>query len=67
MATTRVAAATPVPHSVAQLDKEPVVTNAPERQNDVLVLHKHHLLVRCSHWLNVPILLGLILSDVSVY
>jgi len=32
----------------------------------VLVVHKHHLLVRCSHWLNVPILLGLILSGLSI-
>src|ERR1700722_1166871 len=33
----------------------------------VLVVKKHHLLVRWSHWLNVPILLGLILSGVSIY
>jgi hypothetical protein len=26
----------------------------------VLVARRHHLLVRWSHWLNVPILLGLI-------
>ena len=25
------------------------------------------MLVRCSHWLNGPILLGLILSGVSIY
>jgi len=67
MATTRVAAATLVPPSVAQLDKEPVVTSAPEHQGGVLVVHRHHLLVRCSHWLNVPILLGLILSGLSIY
>ncbi len=67
MATTRAAAATLVPHSITQLDKEPVATSAPERQAGVLVVHRHHLLVRCSHWLNVPILLGLILSGVSIY
>src|ERR1700738_2406869 len=33
----------------------------------VLVVRKHHFLVRWSHWLNVPILLGLILSGVSIY
>jgi hypothetical protein len=33
----------------------------------VLVARKHHLPVRASHWLNVPILLGLILSGVSIY
>ena len=34
---------------------------------DVLVAKKHHLLVRWSHWLNLPILLGLILSGISIY
>ena len=48
-----------------QLDKERTATSAPENQTGVLVVHKHHLLVRLSHWLNVPILLGLILSGVS--
>src|SRR5712672_1876334 len=33
----------------------------------VLVARRHHLLVRWSHWLNVPILLGLILSGISIY
>jgi thiosulfate reductase cytochrome b subunit len=33
----------------------------------VLVSRKHHLLVRWSHWLNVPILLGLTLSGISIY
>jgi hypothetical protein len=67
MATTRVATATLVLHSITLLDKEPVATSAPERQAGELVVHRHHLLVRCSHWLNVPILLGLILSGVSIY
>jgi hypothetical protein len=38
----------------------------PERRG-VLVVKKHHLLVRWSHWLNVPILLGLIVSGMSIY
>src|SRR6476646_5513316 len=38
----------------------------PERSG-VLVVRKHHFLVRWSHWLNVPILLGLILSGISIY
>jgi len=38
----------------------------PERPG-VLVAKRHHLLVRWSHWLNVPILLGLILSGISIY
>ena len=33
----------------------------------VLVARRHHLLVRWSHWLNVPMLLGLILSGISIY
>jgi len=36
-------------------------------QPSVLVGRKHHFLVRWSHWLNVPILLGLILSGISIY
>ena len=37
------------------------------RQQHVLVGKRHHLLVRWSHWLNVPILFGLILSGISIY
>jgi len=55
-----------VPHST-QLDKERVATSTPEFEAGVLVVRRHHLLVRCSHWLNVPILLGLILSGLSIY
>jgi len=37
-------------------------------QPDVLVVVKrHHILVRWSHWLNVPLLLGLVLSGISIY
>ena len=36
-------------------------------QPSVLVARRHHLLVRWSHGLNVPILLGLILSGISIY
>jgi thiosulfate reductase cytochrome b subunit len=31
------------------------------------VVLKHHALVRLSHWLNVPLLLGLIASGLSIY
>jgi hypothetical protein len=48
------------------LHKEQIATSAPDCQAGVLVVHRHHLLVRCSHWLNVPILLGLIVSGVSI-
>jgi hypothetical protein len=42
-----------------------MATSAPESEAGVLVVRRRHLLVRCSHWLNAPILLGLILSGMS--
>ena len=36
-------------------------------QPRVLVVRRHHILVRWSHWLNVPLLLGLVLSGISIY
>jgi hypothetical protein len=45
-----------VPHST-QLDNEQTATSTPESETGVRVVGRHHLLVRCSHWLNVPILL----------
>lgn len=33
----------------------------------VRVVRKHHALVRLSHWVNVPLLLGLIASGLSIY
>jgi thiosulfate reductase cytochrome b subunit len=47
--------------------KERMAASALESEAGVLVVRRHHLLVRCSHWLNVPILLGLILSGMSIY
>jgi thiosulfate reductase cytochrome b subunit len=46
---------------------EPTATSTLPEQPRVLVVRKHHFLVRSSHWLNVPILLGLILSGISIY
>jgi hypothetical protein len=46
-------------------DREPNSTST--LPPGVLVVRKHHFLVRWSHWLNVPILLGLILSGISIY
>ena len=40
---------------------------APATSSGVPVIRKHHLLVRWSHWLNVPLLLGLVLSGMSIY
>ena len=48
-------------------DCEPNSTSTLPEQPGVLVVRKHHFLVRWSHWLNVPILLGLILSGISIY
>jgi len=31
------------------------------------VIEKHHVLVRWTHWLNIPLLSGLILSGMSIY
>src|ERR1700686_4826393 len=53
-------------HSIL-LDCEPNSTSTLPEQPGVLVVRKHHFLVRWSHWLNVPILLGLILSGISIY
>lgn len=33
----------------------------------VRVVPKHHLLVRLTHWVNVPLLLGLVASGLSIY
>ena len=49
------------------LHRERVATSAPECRAGVLVVRRHHLLVRCGHWLIVPVLLGLILSGMSIY
>src|SRR3984957_6336473 len=46
---------------------EPNPTSTLLEELGVLVAKKHHLFVRGSHWLNVPILLGLILSGISIY
>ena len=45
------------PHSASTLPVQP----------GVLVVKRHHLLVRWGHWLNVPLLLGLVLSGISIY
>src|SRR5438552_18601450 len=37
---------------------------APDR---VRVVRKHHLLVRLTHWANVPLLFGLIATGLAIY
>ena len=53
-------------HSTSAYNEQNSASTLPE-QPGVLVAKKHHLLVRWSHWQNVPILLGLILSGMSIY
>jgi thiosulfate reductase cytochrome b subunit len=52
-------------HSTPPVNESNATSAYPKQR--VLVVKKHHLLVRWSHWLNVPILLGLILSGISIY
>ena len=49
-------------NSSASISHEPNSTSTLLVQPGVLVVRRHHILVRCSHWLNIPLLLGLILS-----
>ena len=51
----------------ASLHHEPNSTSTLLAQPGVLVVRRHHVLVRWSHWLNVPLLLGLVLSGISIY
>src|SRR5580693_7803093 len=53
-------------HSITAAKQTKSTSTAPQQQ-PVPVVNRHHLLVRWSHWLNVPILLGLILSGISIY
>jgi hypothetical protein len=49
------------------LHHEPQSASTSLVQPGVLVVKRHHTLVRLSHWLNVPLLLGLVLSGISIY
>jgi thiosulfate reductase cytochrome b subunit len=44
-----------------------VAENPPAKDSASPIIRRHHALVRWSHWLNVPILIGLILSGMSIY
>jgi hypothetical protein len=54
-------------HNAKLGETRATATSAPDCRVGVRAVRRHHLLVRCSHWLNVPILLGLILSGLSIY
>lgn len=47
--------------------EESSTIGTPVDQPHVRLVRKHHLFVRWSHWLNLPILLGLMLSGVAIY
>ena len=49
------------------LHRESNSTSTLLAEPNVLVVRRHHILVRWSHWLNVPLLLGLALSGISIY
>lgn len=44
-----------------------VTADSKPARRTVRIAHKHHWLVRLSHWLNIPILLMLGLSGISIY
>jgi thiosulfate reductase cytochrome b subunit len=52
--------------SVRQIRKRKA-TSARAHGAPVLVVRRHHIFVRISHWLTIPLLLGLILSGISIY
>src|SRR5436309_1802627 len=43
------------------------MTPDPSPGENIPVVPKHHVLVRWSHWVNVPLLFGLIASGLSIY
>jgi thiosulfate reductase cytochrome b subunit len=53
--------------SVPALHHKPNSANKLLVQPCVLVVKRHHILVRWSHWFNVALLLGLVLSGISIY
>ncbi len=53
--------------SIRQIQSERIATGARAHRNRALVVCRHHVLVRISHWLTIPLLLGLILSGISIY
>ena len=51
--------------SATQAQQAAARTTGPEPR--LRVVRKHHLLVRVSHWLNVLLLTGLVVSGISIY
>jgi thiosulfate reductase cytochrome b subunit len=59
--------AIPINQAIAIDTPEPVAIDTQANRERVQIVRRHHPLVRWSHWLNVPILLGLILSGIAIY
>ena len=53
--------------TLSALHHQPGSASTSVVQPAVLVFKRHNVLVRWSHWLNVPLVLGLILSGISIY
>src|SRR5258707_8106433 len=53
--------------SSRQIQSERMATGARAPSTRALIVCRHHVLVRISHWLIIPLLLGLILSGISIY
>ena len=53
--------------SSTQIQSGRMATDARAPRTRALVVCRHHILVRISHWLTIPLLLGLILSGISIY
>jgi thiosulfate reductase cytochrome b subunit len=56
-------AATPAPEPAGAASPAPAARSA----DTVRVVLKHHALVRLTHWVNVPLLAGLIASGLAIY
>jgi hypothetical protein len=44
-----------------------MMENSAAKEPTTPIVRRHHALVRWSHWVGVPILLGLVLSGMSIY
>ncbi len=53
--------------SSRQIQSARMAKGARAPRTRALVVCPHHILVRISHWLTIPLLLGLILSGMSIY
>jgi thiosulfate reductase cytochrome b subunit len=53
--------------SSKQIQSEQIAPGARAPRSRALIVCRHHILVRISHWLTIPLLIGLILSGISIY